>query len=132
MATVGPDLYMEQVFDALQRVERQHIPSIDGGARAVQLQPGLAGLHNNHGTVLKVAGRFAEARASFTRAAELDPSQPLVAYSVGATIVEGSHLDPETMHALDARHGDRFRGVFFVPVHASVDEVFHHPRRIER
>ena len=38
MATVGPDLYMEQVFDALQRVERQHIPPVAGGARAVQLQ----------------------------------------------------------------------------------------------
>ena len=62
------------------------VPSVVFGLWAFKsLAPGIQGLYQNIGNVLRRQGRFDEAIANYQRAAELDPRSYVIPFNIGET-----------------------------------------------
>jgi tetratricopeptide (TPR) repeat protein len=61
--------------------------------RALELDPGLAGAHNNLGALAHRRGDAAEARACFQAALALDPDQAEARYNLAYLLLEGGELE---------------------------------------
>jgi len=87
LAQQEPELYEAQVWLALAyRTLVNPDRSLEAAARACQLRPYDAGAHNSAGQAQKDLMRLSDAEASFRKAAELDPKQPIFKFNLGSVL----------------------------------------------
>jgi protein O-GlcNAc transferase len=69
--------------------------------RALKLRPDVAGLHNNHGSILLTLNRFKDAAASFERALRLDPGDAQARNNLGGALSKLGRLE-DALASIDA------------------------------
>ncbi len=68
---------------------------LESYAKALELKPDDAGYHNNYALALARSGKFPEAQAELTKAAQMDPPNAgRYFYNLGALLVNSSQLEP--------------------------------------
>jgi tetratricopeptide (TPR) repeat protein len=68
---------------------------LEAYAKALELKPDDSGYHNNYALALAKAGKFPEAQAELTKAAQMDPPNAgRYFYNLGALLVNSQQLEP--------------------------------------